>query len=84
MFGSTAECVDVGRDPNPHLSLAYAEHYCMGAGLARLEGRIVFEELLGPLQARRPEPPVTWSAAGHRPDHCSHPCTHDVRRQSLG
>jgi cytochrome P450 len=46
VFGPTAEVVDVRRDPNPHLSFGYAEHYCMGAGLARLEGRIVLEEVL--------------------------------------
>jgi cytochrome P450 len=45
-FGPTAGVLDVGRDPNPHLSFGYAEHYCMGAGLARLEGRVMFEELL--------------------------------------
>jgi cytochrome P450 len=45
-FGPTAGRLDVGRDPNPHLSFGYAEHYCLGAGLARLEGRVLFEELL--------------------------------------
>jgi cytochrome P450 len=45
-FGPTAGCLDVGRDPNPHLSFGYAEHYCLGAGLARLEGRVLFEEVL--------------------------------------
>jgi len=45
-FGPTADRLDVGRDPNPHLSFGYAEHYCLGAGLARLEGRVLFEELL--------------------------------------
>ncbi|MGI8663326.1 MAG: cytochrome P450 [Acidimicrobiales bacterium] len=45
-FGPTADRLDVKRDPNPHLSFGYAEHYCMGAGLARMETRIVFEELL--------------------------------------
>jgi cytochrome P450 len=46
VFGPTAGTLDVGRDPNPHVSFGYAEHYCMGAGLARLEARILFEELL--------------------------------------
>jgi cytochrome P450 len=45
-FGPTAGRLDVGRDPNPHLSFGYAEHYCLGAGLARLEGRVLLEELL--------------------------------------
>jgi cytochrome P450 len=46
VFGPTADRLDVGRDPNPHMSFGYAEHYCLGAGLARLEGRVLFEELL--------------------------------------
>ena len=46
VFGPTADRLDVGRDPNPHLSFGYAEHYCMGAGLARLEGRVLLEEIL--------------------------------------
>jgi cytochrome P450 len=37
---------DVRRDPNSHLSFGIAEHFCLGAHLARLEGRVFFEELL--------------------------------------
>jgi len=46
VFGPTADQLDVTRAPNPHTSFGYAEHYCLGAGLARLEARVLFEELL--------------------------------------
>jgi cytochrome P450 len=38
---------DISRNPNPHLSFGIAEHFCLGVHLARLEGRVFLEELLG-------------------------------------
>ncbi|MEY3361798.1 MAG: hypothetical protein RL531_1517 [Actinomycetota bacterium] len=44
VFGGTAERFDATRDPNPHVSLGFGEHFCLGAVLARLEARVFLEE----------------------------------------
>jgi cytochrome P450 len=37
---------DVGRSPNPHVGFGQGVHFCLGATLARLEIRVMLEELL--------------------------------------
>ena len=47
VFGPTADRFDVTRPASPtHLAFGFGEHLCLGASLARMEARLVFEELL--------------------------------------
>jgi cytochrome P450 len=50
---------DVHREAGHHLSFGYGLHFCLGAALARLEGRVALDEVLN----RWPEWDVDWSNA---------------------
>lgn len=41
-----ADQLDIARSPNRHLAFGQGIHYCLGAPLARLEGKIAFNTLL--------------------------------------
>ena len=60
-FGPTADTFDIGRNPNHHLAFGFGAHYCIGAALARLEVRLVLEELLARFRTMEPAGEVAYS-----------------------
>jgi len=46
VFGEDAQRFDIFRTPNPHVAFGFGAHFCIGASLARLETRILLDELL--------------------------------------
>ncbi|MGO9386007.1 MAG: cytochrome P450 [Mycobacterium sp.] len=56
-----ADEFDITRKPNPHLGFGQGVHYCLGANLARLELRVLFEELLSRFSVVRVVRPVEWA-----------------------
>ena len=53
------DTLDIGRRINHHLAFGYGLHFCLGAALARLEGRVALDEVL----VRFPEWEVDWDNA---------------------
>jgi len=52
---------DVARDPNPHLGFGHGIHHCLGANLARLEIRVVLDELFARTGRIERTGPVEWT-----------------------
>ena len=52
--------LDIRRNPNPHLSLGFGVHFCVGAPLARLEVRVMIDELLATFRRIHLTRPVEW------------------------
>ncbi|MCR6481600.1 cytochrome P450 [Amycolatopsis sp. OK19-0408] len=57
-----AETFDPARTPGRHLAFGQGIHFCLGAPLARLEGRIVFRELARRLPELRLTAGPKWNA----------------------
>ncbi|OBI01823.1 cytochrome [Mycolicibacter heraklionensis] len=45
-FAPDGDVFDIHREARQHLTFSVGAHYCLGAALARLEGRIALEEIL--------------------------------------
>jgi cytochrome P450 PksS len=55
--------LDLGREPNKHLGFGFGAHYCIGAQLARIEGRIAIADLVRRFPRLRlavPEAQLRW------------------------
>lgn len=52
---------DIDRDPNPHIGFGHGIHFCLGANLAKLEMRVLFEELLPRFDRIEVTRPVEWT-----------------------
>lgn len=58
------ESFDIAREENPHVSFSAGIHFCLGAQLARLEGRIAIPKLLRRFQgAELASDDLTWRPA---------------------
>jgi cytochrome P450 len=56
-----AATFDITRDPNLHLGFGHGLHFCLGASLARLEMRVMYEELLGRFRSIEPAGEIEWT-----------------------
>jgi cytochrome P450 len=52
---------DITRSPNPHLGFGHGTHFCLGANLARLEIRVMYEELLARFRHVEAAGPIEWT-----------------------
>ncbi|MBI1257080.1 MAG: cytochrome P450 [Chloroflexi bacterium] len=64
---ANADQFDIARNPNRHIAFGLGIHYCVGAPLARLEGKIALQVLLKRypnLQLAIPESQLQWRGGG--------------------
>jgi cytochrome P450 PksS len=57
------DTLDLGREPNKHLTFGLGIHYCLGAPLARLEGQIAIQTLVNrfpKLRLSKPAESLKW------------------------
>lgn len=71
---SAPDLFDIGRKPNPHLAFGASVHLCLGAPLARLEARLLLQELANRVRS------IERPAAGER---TGNSLTHGFRKLPL-
>jgi cytochrome P450 len=64
---------DIRRDPNPHLGFGHGIHYCLGASLARLEIRVLYEELTTRYRSIEAAGPIEWTRSNRHTGIRHHP-----------
>lgn len=60
------DVIDITRSPNKHLAFGFGVHYCLGAPLARMEGKIALQTLLDRfphLTLVKPVAQLTWRSS---------------------
>jgi cytochrome P450 len=50
----------IARAPNPHVTFSHGSHFCIGSSLARLEMRVMFEEIIRRMSDLELAGPVEW------------------------
>lgn len=63
VFGLDAGEFHYDRSPNPHLAFGFGAHFCLGAALARLEARVLLEEMTSRYQRIDPAGDVERTAS---------------------
>ncbi len=63
VFGADADQFCIDRAPNPQVSFGFGPHFCLGAALARLEGRVVLGELLDRFETISPAGDIERTAS---------------------
>jgi cytochrome P450 len=64
---------DITREPNPHLGFGHGIHFCLGANLAKLEIRVVYEELLARFRSIEAPGPIEWARSNRHTGIRHHP-----------